>query len=116
MSTYSFRAKKAVAAVAPRSAGPSSSKMVQSSKRLATLFARAEKELSQLKGISNRAAVLNRDMSGSQKAAVISPKVVKAAQKRVHALFRSANQELQRMQKVAGSASYWSSDSGYYTK
>ena len=114
MTTYSFRAKKAAAAVAPRSAGPSSSKMVQSSKRLATLFARAEKELSQLKGISNKAAVLNRDMSGSQKAAVISPKVVKAAQKRVRALFRSANQELQRMQKVAGrSASYWSSDNNY---
>ena len=77
--------------------------VAESSKRLASIFARAQMELRQLKTIASRAAVLNRnaDPSTVETHAAIDQNMMKGSQRRLRSLFRSADLEIQRMQKVA---------------
>ena len=77
--------------------------VAESSKRLASLFTRAQMELRQLKTIASRAAVLNRnaDPSAVEMHAAIDQHMMKGSQRRLRSLFRSADLEIQRLQTIA---------------
>ena len=112
-----FRAKQIAAKPSDRSAAakPMNPLVAESSNRLASLFARAQMELRQLKTIASRAAVLNRnaDPSAVEMHAAIDQHMMKGSQRRLRSLFRSADLEIQRMQKVASrSSDTEGSDSG----
>ena len=80
----------------------SSSLRDQSLKRLANLYGRGENELSRLEAIYNQAAILNRNMDDSKKEAYyVDLDLVNSAKQRLNALFRSADQELEQLNKVA---------------
>ena len=74
--------------------------VVESTKRLASLFERAEMELRQLNYISSRAAIRSRNMDQPEMHAAIDRNIMEDSRERLESLFDGADLEIERLHRM----------------